>query len=55
MLPTAIDRIASRASICCQSAASAGNAFTRSRTAIANAASLGPEPITSVTGVGAPW
>jgi len=55
ILPSAIERMASSASICCQSAASAGSAFTRRRTAIANAASFGPEPITSVIGVGAPW
>ena len=55
MLPTAIDSTASTTSICCQSWARSSMPFTSSRIAIANAASLGAEPITSVTAVGAPW
>ena len=50
-----MDSTAISTSICCQSGASAGNPFTRSRIAIAKAASFGPDPMISVTGVGAPW
>ena len=55
MLPIAMESSARSASICCQSCARPSSPFTSSRTAIANAASLGAEPITSVIAVGAPW
>ena len=47
--------MASSASICCQSGASAGSALMSSRTAMAKAAIFGPELMINVTGVGAPW
>lgn len=55
MLPSAIEATARIASICRQSCARSSSPLTSRRIAIANAASLGAEPITSVTAVGAPW
>ena len=53
-LPTSSDSTASTASICCQSKAKVGMASTSRRMTMAKAASLGAEPINSVTAVGAP-
>ena len=53
-LPIAIDSTDRITSICCQSTARSSSPLTSRRIAIANAASLGAEPMNSVIAVGAP-
>ena len=54
-LPSSIEPTESSTSICCQSTARPSMPSTRRRMVIANAASLGAPPTSSVAAVGAPW
>ncbi len=54
-LPRIIDSSDSTISMPCQSKSRPPSAIASSRSVNANAASLGAVPISSVTGVGAPW
>ncbi len=54
-LPSTSDATASTISMRCQSPASGSRPSTRMRNVTANTASFGAEPISIVTGVGAPW
>ena len=55
ILPTAIDKIANKLKIDCQSSIRGKSPSTNTRTAIAKAASFGALLINRVTEVGAPW
>ncbi len=52
--PSAIDAMAMKVTICCQSVVIGANASTVTRTMSAIAASFGAEAKNAVTGVGAP-
>ena len=54
-LPITSDSTASATSICCQSIARRGRPTARMRIIIANDASFGAAPSSSVTAVGEPW